>query len=108
MDRYGRGKLFILCCLFLTNISYGVVSTRSNCSKEFYGKVASIQSIETPFFQQALQKEKVQFEVIEVLKGTVGDVEEIAVLKHGPNKFKEGETYRVGLNGEWLCSVVND
>lgn len=74
-----------------------------NCPTEFEGRVQEV--IEDFGGRGPYQTNAVIFKPLSNIKGDVGDLVSVEVLKFGPNKFEIGEDYRVQLRAGRLCNV---
>ena len=95
-----RLSLFILIFSSSSAFSMSTVGT-IDCAQQFEAQVQDI--VDESAFDYSLNKVKVIFKRLKVIKGDVPPNIIIEVLKHGPNEFVKGETYSVQLQDGSLC-----
>ncbi len=73
------------------------------CPEKFIATVTKVEDVKT---SSAFPKVEVDFQIIQTLKGEKHLFKKIQVVKDGPVKFKNGETYAIEINEVWLCSAT--
>jgi hypothetical protein len=85
------------------NVWSTVTVDHLDCPTQFEGKVKEIMDEVGP--SNPLSSQKVIFNNQATIKGSVGDIVTLDVLKHGPFEIKAGEDYLVQMRGEKLCWI---
>lgn len=94
--------MFALFISLSNNVSATTNFSPESCNTGFLGVVKSVANSSAPF--SSLPKEKITFEVTEVMKGEPGPEYSLDIIKGGPHMFKKGETFRVYAENHLVCS----
>ncbi len=98
-----RLALLLSLVSFSINVWSTVTVDQLDCPTQFEGKVKEIMDEVGP--SNPLSSQKVIFENRTTIKGDVGDIVTLDVLKHGPFSIESGEEYLVQMRGEKLCWI---
>lgn len=91
----------ILCVGLLSNYSLANSQSSLTCPDKYIAKVTSINEVQSSGFQ----KEEINLEVIQKIKGSAFDTKKLQILKGGIVEFVVGQTYTVQTRENWLCDA---